>query len=342
MQEKAAVIGGGSWGTGLALQLHRNDYQVWIQDIDEERVAEINQEHKNSYLPGVEIPADIKATTKLKEAVKEAEVVVVVVPSHVVRQAAQNLQGLLSEGTIVVSAAKGMEVETQLRMSEVLQEELADELEDRIVVLSGPSHAEEVVLNHPTAVVVAHEEEKLARQVQDIFMSETFRVYTNPDVVGVELGATVKNIIAIAAGIADGLDYGDNAIAALVTRGIAEIKRLGVAMGANSMTFAGLTGLGDLIVTCTSQHSRNRRLGYKLGSGKTLEEALEEMNMVAEGVKSTQAIFELAQQAEVEMPIVTQVQQILFQDKSPQEAVNDLMLRGKKNEIESVAQQEEW
>ncbi len=342
MQGKAAVIGGGSWGTGLAIQLHRNDYQVWMQDINEERVAEINQEHKNSYLPGIDLPADIKATTKVAEAVRGAELVVVVVPSHVVRQAAENLQGLIAEEAIVVSAAKGMEVETQLRMSEVLREELDDKLKERIVVLSGPSHAEEVVLNHPTAVVVAHEREKLARQVQDVFMSETFRVYTNPDVVGVELGATVKNIIAIAAGIADGLDYGDNAIAALVTRGIAEIKRLGVAMGANSMTFAGLTGLGDLIVTCTSEHSRNRRLGYKLGAGKTLEEALEEMDMVAEGVKSTQAIFELVQQKEVEMPIVTQVQQILFQDKSPERAVNNLMLRGRKNEIESVAQQEEW
>ncbi|GAB6098654.1 NAD(P)H-dependent glycerol-3-phosphate dehydrogenase [Halanaerocella petrolearia] len=341
MKDKVAVIGGGSWGTALALQLHRNGYQVCIQDVSKQKVTEINQEHRNSYLPDIELPVDLQATTDLEEAVTEAKLVVVVVPSHVMRTVAQNLQGLIADDTIIVSASKGLEEGTNLRMTEILAEELTNH-QDQVVALSGPTHAEEVVLDHPTTVVVAHKDKKLAQQVQDIFMSDKFRVYTNPDVVGVELGATVKNSIAIAAGIADGLGYGDNAIAALVTRGITEIKRLGVAMGAKAMTFAGLTGLGDLVVTCTSRHSRNRRLGHKIGSGNTLGQALDEMQMIAEGVKTTKAVHSLAQELNVEMPIVGQVYQILFEDKEPKEAVNNLMLRGKKHEIEAVAKVKAW
>ncbi|AGB41528.1 glycerol-3-phosphate dehydrogenase [Halobacteroides halobius DSM 5150] len=341
MKNKIAVIGGGSWGTALALQLHRNGYQVLIQDVSQEKVTEINQEQRNSFLPNIKLPSDLKATTDLKEAVKNAKLVVVVVPSHVMRTVAKGLKGLLNEDTIIVSATKGLEEGTNLRMTQVLKAELFD-FEDRILALSGPTHAEEVVLDHPSTVVVAHRNKNLAQRVQDVFMSDKFRVYTNPDIVGVELGATVKNSIAIAAGIADGLGYGDNAISALVTRGITEIKRLGVEMGAKAMTFAGLTGLGDLVVTCTSQHSRNRRLGHKIGSGYTLEEALDEMQMIAEGVKTTKAVYSLAQELGVEMPIVNQVYQILFAGKEPKEAVNDLMLRGKKHEIEAVAKMKAW
>ncbi|GAB6136933.1 NAD(P)H-dependent glycerol-3-phosphate dehydrogenase [Halanaerobaculum tunisiense] len=339
MTEKVAVIGGGSWGTALAVQLHNNGYQVCIQDIAQQKVAEINQQHKNSYLPEVELPTTLEATVSLQEAIADAKFVVVVVPSHVMRSVAEGLKDLLAEDTIVISASKGLEPETNLRMTEVLGEELAT---NRIVALSGPTHAEEVIQDHPSTVVVAHEKRAIAEQVQDIFMSHNFRVYTNPDIVGVELGATVKNSIAIAAGIAAGLGYGDNAIAALVTRGITEIKRLGVALGAKAMTFAGLTGLGDLVVTCTSQHSRNRRLGHKLGAGKSLEEALEEMEMVVEGVKTTKGVYQLAQEHEIEMPIVSQVYEILFNDKEAKQAVNDLMLRGKKHEIEDVAKMKAW
>ncbi len=342
MVEKVSVIGGGSWGTALATLLYNNGYDVWLRDISQKKVDEINNKHINSYLPEVKLPEDIKATVDIKEATKDAKLIVVVVPSHVVRNVAQELNGLLKEDTIIVTAAKGIEEETGLRMSEVLKAELDVKLHDNIVALSGPSHAEEVILDQPTTVVVANKNKNLAQKVQDIFMSDSFRVYTNPDMIGVELGAAVKNIIAIAAGISDGLSYGDNAVAALVTRGITEIKRLGVALGANSMTFAGLTGLGDLIVTCSSQHSRNRRLGYKIGSGKSLDQALDEMQMVAEGVRTAKAVYNLASDLGIEMPIVNQVYRVLFEGKDPKEAVNNLMLRGAKHEIEAVAKEERW
>ncbi|MGM0369089.1 MAG: NAD(P)H-dependent glycerol-3-phosphate dehydrogenase [Bacillota bacterium] len=342
MKDKVAVIGGGSWGTALAQVLYNNQYQVKIYDVSEEKVNQINNEHINSYLPDVKLPEGLEATTDLNQAVRGAEAIVVVVPSHAVRLVAQDLAEVLEENTLVISAAKGLEEDTYLRMSQVLAQELPTEFEEKITALSGPSHAEEVIKNDPTTVVAAHENKELAQQVQDMFMTDEFRVYTNPDVIGVELGAAVKNIIAIGAGIAAGLDYGDNALAALVTRGITEIKRLGVALDAKSMTFAGLTGLGDLIVTCASEHSRNRRLGYKIGSGKSVEEALDEMQMVAEGFKTAKAVYQLTQNLEVDMPISNQVYSILFEDKNPREAVNDLMMRGKKHEIEAVAKEKSW
>ena len=342
MTKKVAVIGGGSWGTALAQVLYNNDYKVKIYDLSPEKVQEINQDHINSYLPDVKLPEDLKATTDLAEAVVGAEAVVVVVPSHAVRKAAKDIATVLEPGTLVISATKGLEEDTYLRMSEVLAEELPAEFGEKITALSGPSHAEEVIKDHPTTVVAANEDKELAQQVQDMFMTEQLRVYTNPDMVGVELGAAVKNIIAIGAGIASGLGYGDNALAALITRGITEIKRLGVELGAKSMTFAGLTGLGDLIVTCTSKHSRNRRLGYKIGSGKTLEQSLDEMKMVAEGVKTAKAVYEVAQKHDIDMPISNQVYNILFNDKPPRESVNELMMRGKKHEIEEVAKEKSW
>ena len=342
MGKKVAVIGGGSWGTALAHVLYDNGYQVQIFDVSPAKVKEINEDHINSFLPDVELPKDLTATTDLAEAVEGAEAVIVVVPSHAVRKAAKDIAAVLESDTLVISATKGLEENTYLRMSEVLAEELPAEFADKITALSGPSHAEEVIKDHPTTVVAANEDKELAQQVQDMFMTEQLRVYTNPDMVGVELGAAVKNIIAIGAGIASGLGYGDNALAALITRGITEIKRLGVELGAKSMTFAGLTGLGDLIVTCTSEHSRNRRLGYKIGAGKTLEQALDEMKMVAEGVKTAKAVYEVAQKHEIDMPISNQVYNILFNDKAPRESVNDLMMRGKKHEIEEVAKEKSW
>lgn len=337
--KKVAVIGGGSWGTALAQQLYNNGHEVQIYDLSQEKVDEINEEHINSYLPGIKLPKGLEATTDLTEAVKDAEAIVVVVPSHAVRQVAKNIAEEIEEKTLIVSATKGLEQETYLRMSEVLTEELPTEFKDRITVLSGPTHAEEVIKDHPTTIVAANENNETAQQVQDMFMSEKFRIYTNPDVIGVELGAAVKNIIAVGGGIASGLDYGDNALAALVTRGITEIKRLGVALGAEETTFAGLTGLGDLIVTCTSEHSRNRSLGYKIGAGKSIDQALNEMEMVAEGYKTVKAVYEVAQKHNLEMPITEQVYNILYNSKDPRQSVDDLMLRSKKHEIEAVARE---
>ncbi|KXS42311.1 MULTISPECIES: NAD(P)H-dependent glycerol-3-phosphate dehydrogenase [unclassified Candidatus Frackibacter] len=335
--EKVAVIGGGSWGSALAIVLAQNGYQVNLRDISPEQVEEINDKRSNNnYLPGVKFPDNITATTDLEEAVKDVGLVVVVVPSHVIREVAKELKGLISADTLVVSATKGIEDKTYHRMSEVLKDELRPELHDDIAVLSGPSHAEEVSRGIPTTVVVASQSRQLAERIQDIFMSDTFRVYTNPDIVGVELGGALKNIIAIAAGIADGLGYGDNTQAALITRGLTEIKRLGIALGADPMTFAGLSGMGDLVVTCASQHSRNRRLGTKIGSGKSLEEALDEMVMVAEGVRTAKAAYHLARDRQVEVPIINKAYEVLFKGKDPQQGVNELMQRGKKHEIEEV------
>ncbi|WP_408955938.1 NAD(P)H-dependent glycerol-3-phosphate dehydrogenase [Natroniella sp. ANB-PHB2] len=342
MSNKIAVIGGGSWGTALAVLLHNNGHEVCLRDISQAKVDEINQKNINSYLPNIELPEGLKATTNLEEAVAGANIVLVVVPSHVVRTVAQELKGLLDEDTIIVSASKGIEEETHLRMSEVLKEELDSKLHDNILVLSGPTHAEEVVLNLPTTIVVAGSNKQSAELIQELFMTDFFRVYTNSDLIGVELGAAVKNIIAIAAGVSDGLDYGDNALAALVTRGIAEIKRLGAELGADPVTFSGLAGLGDLIVTCASQHSRNRRLGFKIGSGLTLDEALAEMKMVAEGVRTAKAVFAFAKELEIEMPLTSEVYRVLFEDKEPKQAVTDLMLRGAKHELGEMVEGSYW
>lgn len=305
--DKAAVIGGGSWGSAIAILLANNGYRVSLRDISKEQVTEINDKRTNSnYLPEVKIPEAITATTDLKEAVKKAKLVVVVVPSDAIRKVAEELSGLLAVDTVIISATKGIEEDSYYRMSEVLEDELRSELHDNIAVLSGPSHAEEVSKELPTTVVAASSSRLLAEQIQNIFMSDTFRVYTNPDVVGVELGGALKNIIAIAAGITDGLGYGDNTKAALITRGMAEIKRLGVALGADPMTFAGLSGIGDLVVTCASEHSRNRRLGFKIGQGKSLDQALDEMKMVAEGVRTAKAAYQLAGREGVEVPIIKQ------------------------------------
>jgi glycerol-3-phosphate dehydrogenase (NAD(P)+) len=283
------------------------------------------------YLPGVVLPGCLTLSSDL--TLLNADLVILSVPSHSVREAARRLESYLRSGCIVVNTAKGLEEGTGLRLSEVLTEELP---QNSIVVLSGPSHAEEVGRNMPTTVVAAAKDGS-AERVQDLMMTPKFRVYTNPDVIGVELGGALKNIIALCTGIAEGLGFGDNTKAALMTRGLAEIARLGVAMGGHPLTFAGLSGIGDLIVTCTSRHSRNRRAGVALGQGKLLETVLNEVGMVVEGVRATRAAYTLAERKNIPMPITEQAYKVLFEGANPKAAVTDLMQRGKRHELEEVS-----
>jgi len=331
------VIGAGSWGTALARLLALKSYSVRLWDVVPESAVEIQELRENRrYLPGVVIPSNVLVTNDLAESVHESELVVLAVPSHAIREVCGLLRPLLPPSATIVNVAKGIETETLLRMSQVVEEALEDTA-SRIVTLSGPSHAEEVGRDIPTTVVVAAKSASAAEKAQDWFMTPRFRVYTNPDLVGVELGGALKNIIALCAGISDGLGFGDNTRAALITRGLAEIARLGVAMGANALTFAGLAGVGDLIVTCTSLHSRNRRAGIALGQGKPLDQVLEEVGMVVEGVRTTKAAYHLAQSRGVEMPISGEAYKILFEGQNPAVGVANLMLRGKTHEVEEVA-----
>ena len=329
---KIAVLGAGSWGTTLAILLYGNGHSVRLWEFYPERVRELQSSHENPlFLPGVTIPQKIAITDNLNEALDGIGMVVFALPSHVLRGLARKAAAQLTDRVISVNVAKGLEKGTLKRMSQVLQEELP--ANTPIATLSGPSHAEEVSRGIPTAVVVASPHEDLNCQVQETFMSAHFRVYTNEDIVGVELAGSVKNVIAIAAGICDGLGYGDNTKGALLTRGLAEISRLGTAMGARSQTFAGLSGMGDLVTTCMSKYSRNRYVGEQIGGGKKLHQVLSTMNMVAEGVNTTLAARLLARAKGVEMPITEQVYQVLFADKDPREAVQDLMHRVAKAEI---------
>ncbi len=338
--EKVGVLGAGSWGTALAVVLAKKGYKVCLYGRRPEIISQLGSSRQNDrYLPGVEFPAGVVPTSDLTLALDKAGLIVLAVPSHAVRETARLLQPLLRSGTVVVNTAKGIEEETHLRLSQVLREELPAV---EPVVLSGPSHAEEVGLDVPTAVVAACRQRKLAEKVQNYFMTPNLRVYTNPDVTGVELGGALKNVIALCTGIADGLGFGDNTKAALMTRGLAEIGRLGVAMGAKALTFAGLTGVGDLIVTCTSMHSRNRRAGILLGQGTPLAQVLQEIGMVVEGVRTTRGAYFLAQKYKVEMPIVEQAYQVLFEGASPYQAVRNLMQRGRTHEIEEVVTDQEW
>ncbi|MDK2894638.1 MAG: glycerol-3-phosphate dehydrogenase [Moorella sp. (in: firmicutes)] len=327
-----AVIGAGSWGTALAILLARKGFRVNLWARRREVVAELEEIKENkAYLPGVKLPAGIRPTIDLQAATRDADLVVLSVPSHAVRLTARQVKPFLPPGTIVVNTAKGLELDTKKRLSEVL----AEEGFTRVAVLSGPSHAEEVGRGLPTTVVVAAADRNVAEYVQDIFMDPTFRVYTNPDVTGVEYGGALKNIIALATGIADGLGLGDNARAALMTRGMAEIARLGVALGGKAMTFAGLSGIGDLIVTCTSMYSRNRRAGMQLGEGKALAEVLSGMGMVVEGVRTTAAARELARQYQIRMPITEEIYQVLYAGKPARDCVAALMERPRTHEVET-------
>ncbi|OMF35175.1 glycerol-3-phosphate dehydrogenase [Paenibacillus sp. FSL H8-0548] len=334
--KKAAVLVAGSWGTALASVLAKNGYHVMLWTRSEEQAEGINRDHENSrFLPGVQLPVLLHATTDMKHALQDAELALFVAPSGAMREVAKQAAPFLANSTLVVHATKGFETDTLKRMTTVLSEELGRSGEE-LVVLSGPSHAEEVIREQPTTVVVASANIRAAEQAQDALMNTHFRVYTNPDVVGVEVAGAIKNIIALGAGLTDGLQYGDNAKAALLTRGLAEIGRLGAAMGANPLTFAGLAGVGDLVVTCTSKHSRNWRAGYMLADGTPLAEVLERMGMVVEGVRTTRAAYVLAKQYDVEMPITFQLYEVLFEGKAPRAAVEQLMGRLRTHEIEEL------
>lgn len=324
------VIGAGSWGTALAILLNENgnDVTLWSHREAEAENIRATGRHE-AKLPGVDIPAKIRVTSDLAETVRDSEILVLVVPSRSVRETAEKLAPLVSPGTVIVSAAKGVEEETLDTMTDILEEVVP---QAEAAVLSGPSHAEEVARHLPTTCVIGAHREETARRLQKIFMSPCFRVYISSDMLGIELGGALKNVIALAAGIADGMGYGDNAKAALITRGIVEIGRLGLKMGGKLETFSGLTGIGDLIVTCASMHSRNRRAGILLGKGYSMEEAMKEVNMVVEGVYSARAAMRLSEKYQVELPIIEQVNKVLFENKDPREAVSELMLRDSRQE----------
>lgn len=344
MSEKAAVLVAGSWGTALASVLADKNMDVAVWTRNEAQRDEINGLHRNErFLPGVELPPNLHATTEMEEAVAGAKAVVIVAPSSAVREVTRSLKPFWHEDMLVVHATKGFETESLKRISNVIAEELECS-EDRIVVLSGPSHAEEVVKRCPTTVVVASMDETHAKTAQDLFMNSYFRVYTNRDMVGVELAGALKNIIALGAGMSDGLGYGDNAKAALLTRGLAEITRIGVEMGANPLTFAGLAGIGDLVVTATSRHSRNWRAGFMLGEGKSVEEVLGSMGMVVEGIRTTKAAHTISEKYQVQMPIAKQLYHVLFEGLDPRTAVEALMGRDRKTEMEvmSLETWEQW
>ncbi|WP_342472765.1 NAD(P)H-dependent glycerol-3-phosphate dehydrogenase [Metasolibacillus sp. FSL H7-0170] len=333
--ERITVLGAGSWGTALAIVLAENGHNTLLWTHREDQAQEINKQHTNKkYLPNTILPQNLVATANLAQAAEHASTIVVAVPTKAIREVCGNLAHLLQKKTLFVHVSKGIEPDTLLRISELMQESIGDNLIEDIVVLSGPSHAEEVVLQHPTTVTAACENSFSAEKIQDLFMNGYFRVYTSEDITGVEIGGALKNVIALAAGITDGLNYGDNAKAALITRGLAEITRLGVKMGGNPFTFAGLTGMGDLIVTCTSVHSRNWRAGNMLGKGMPLAEVLEQMGMVVEGIRTTKAAHQLALKYDVAMPITAALYDVLFSDKTPKEAVDELMIRMKKPEID--------
>ena len=328
------VLGAGSWGTALALLLHKNGHHVTVWSISKEEVEMLSKEREHkSKLPGVKLPEEMQFTNVLEEAIQGKDFMVLAVPSPFTRATARNMKSYVAENQIIVDVAKGIEEDTLMTLSQQIHEEIP---QADVAVLSGPSHAEEVGRGLPTTCVVGAKTKKTAEYLQEAFMNEVFRVYTSPDMLGIELGGALKNVIALAAGIAYGLGYGDNTKAALITRGIAEIARLGVAMGGKMESFTGLTGIGDLIVTCASVHSRNRRAGILIGQGKTMEEAMEEVKMVVEGVYSTKSAVKLAEKYNVSIPIIEQVNAVLFEGKNPGEAVKELMLRDKRIEIPTL------
>lgn len=337
-REKITVIGAGSWGTALAMVLCDNGHEVRLWGHNPEQIEEINQYHTNAkYLPNVVLPEGLIGYSSLEDALDEIETIILAVPTKAIREVLGLVKGIRSEPLTVVHVSKGIEPDTLLRISEIIEEEMPNGALKDVVVLSGPSHAEEVSRKNITTVTVASKNIRAAENIQDLFINSYFRVYTNPDVIGVEIGGALKNIIALAAGITDGLGYGDNSKAALMTRGLAEIARLGTKMGASPLTFSGLAGIGDLIVTCTSVHSRNWRAGNLLGQGQNLQEVLDNMGMVVEGVRTTKAAYQLAERYGVKMPITTALYNVLFNDASPKDEVDSLMSRGKTHEMEDLA-----
>lgn len=329
MKEKIAIVGSGGWGTAAAVHLIKKGHEITLWSWQEEESNTLKNDLENkAFLPGVKLSSDINFTSDIS-CVKDKDLVVLVTPSKVIRQTAKQMSPHITDGTIIVILSKGIEEGSLKLLCDVVKEEIPNA---KVAVMSGPSHAEEVARGIPTTNIVACVEKECALYIQNIFMSETFRVYTGSDVIGVELGGALKNIIALCAGIIDGVGYGDNTKAALMTRGIKEIARLGEAMGAHPETFYGLSGIGDLIVTCTSMHSRNRRAGIMLGEGMKLDEVLEKVHMVVEGVQSCTAAYELSKKYNVEMPIVEKAYEVLYKNKSPKEATDELMGRDKKEE----------
>lgn len=330
MSKKICVIGAGSWGLALGLLLNDNGHDVtlWCYSKEEKEAIELDGENKRC-LPGIKLPKTMKFTTSMEDAIKDKEILVVAIPSAFMRENIKQMVPYTKDHQIIVNVSKGLEYSTLSRLSEVIQSELPN---NPVVVLSGPSHAEEVSRRLPTTVTVASKSKQAAHEIQTVFMTDYFRVYTNSDLMGVELGAALKNVIAFAAGVLEGMGYGDNTKAALMTRGLTEITRLGIAMGANSQTFSGLSGIGDLIVTCTSPHSRNRYAGELIGKGYSLDEAIEKVNMVVEGIHTAKGAYFLKEKYNVQMPIITAVYQTLFEGLPAADALHGLMVRDKKDE----------
>ena len=342
MKQKIAILGAGSWGTALAMVLKDNGHDVCLWGNNASQIEEINTNHTNhQYLPEVILNEEIYATTDLEKALLGANAVLFVLPTKVIRLVAKQVASLLEGNPVIIHASKGLEQESYLRISEILKQELPKDKNQDIVVLSGPSHAEEVAKKDLTTITAACEELYSAQIVQQLFSNSYFRVYTNTDVIGVELGAALKNVIAVGAGALHGLGYGDNAKAALMTRGLTEISRLGVAFGADPLTFIGLSGVGDLIVTCTSIHSRNWRAGDQLGQGKSLDDILANMGMVVEGVETCKAAYKLAQEKGIEMPITNAVYNILYNGKNIKAEILQLMERERKSEVSLKSHQEQ-
>ncbi|MBX4259853.1 NAD(P)H-dependent glycerol-3-phosphate dehydrogenase [Clostridium estertheticum] len=328
---KVAFLGGGSFGTALSIMLAKKGTSVNIWDRKLSVINDINIKRENiKYLPNIAVPSGITAFIDLQEVINDTDIIVLSIPSHVIRNICKMITPYLKQNQIIVSIAKGIEEGSLKRISEVIEEEIPS---NPIVILSGPSHAEEVALDIPTTVVVTSKQMEYAMIVQDVFMTNKFRVYTNEDIIGVEIGGAVKNIIALAAGISDGIGYGDNAKAALMTRGMNEIIRIGTRLGGRIETFYGLTGMGDLIVTCTSMHSRNRKAGILIGKGVPMEKACNDIGMVVEGIKAIRAFYELKEKEKVSMPITDVLYKVLFEGKDPKYGVYELMSRDKKSEF---------
>ena len=330
-----AIIGAGSWGTALGLLLCNNGHDVTICSENEKEIKSLKEHREHlTKLPGVKLPDSVRFTTDEQEVCKDAELLVMVVPSPFIRSTAKRVAPYITEAQTIVNVSKGIEDESLKTLTEVIHEEIP---QSKVGVLSGPSHAEEVGKRMPTTVVAGAKDKETALMIQDAFMNDYFRVYASPDVIGIELGGALKNVIALAAGVGDGLGCGDNAKAAIITRGIAEIIRLGTAMGGKLETFAGLSGIGDLIVTCESKHSRNRKAGFLMGQGKTYKEAMDEVQMVVEGVYSAKAAYKLSRKYDVEMPIVSVVNQVLFEDLNAAEGMKMLLTRNRTSESTRLA-----
>ena len=339
--KSVAVLGAGSWGTALALLLARKGVPTVMWGRNQEFISGLESARENKrYLPGALFPDSLEVTSSLEKAVRGRDVLLVVIPSHGFRKVMQQVAGLLAEDHLpsaVISAAKGIENSTLCSMTEILEQEMPPALSGRFAVLSGPSFAREVADSLPTAVSLAASDTGICMKLQELFSTDSFRVYSNLDVVGVQLGGALKNVMAIASGISDGMQFGTNTRAALITRGLAEMTRLGMKAGANPLTFAGLAGLGDLVLTCTGDLSRNRQVGLRLGAGETIDEILDSMTMVAEGVKTSKSVHQLAAKYGVEMPITEQVYRVIYRGLEPGEAVKELMMRPPRHELYGVS-----